>query len=170
MSRRREPAAVHVAKGTYRADRHAEPTVDLPVATDAVIPSPAVPESVHKEWGTVTRRLIGLGILIDADLPLLESAFVLLADARYYHELIARVMTSIEEINEEGPENSGQAEEDAIKMLVMLNGMHIKALTLFTSIVSRFAISPSERAKILHALPKGKEEKPKKSIRAILKK
>jgi hypothetical protein len=168
----RKPAEVHVAEGTYRKDRHQEKKNDLPVAIDAVNPSPAVPSSVHSEWKVVTQRLVGLGILLDADLPLLESAFVLLADARYYHDLIERVKKSIEEMEEENTVEAAMAQAEAVKALVSLNGMHIKALTLFTGIVSRFAISPSERAKILHALPKRKDEneKPKKSIRAILKK
>jgi hypothetical protein len=75
-------------------------------------------------------------------------------------------------MEEENTVEAAMAQAEAVKALVSLNGMHIKALTLFTGIVSRFAISPSERAKILHALPKRKDEneKPKKSIRAILKK
>jgi hypothetical protein len=172
MPRRREPAEVHVAKGNYRKDRHEEASKDLPVATDAVNPSQIVPESVHSEWRVVTQRLVGLGILLDADLPLLESAFVLLADARYYHELIERVKKSIDEMSEENTVEAAMAQAEAVKALVSLNGMHVKALTLFTGILSRFAISPSERAKILHALPKRKDDddRPKKSIRAILKK
>jgi hypothetical protein len=166
----RKPAEVHQAEGTFRKGRHSEVKTDLPVAIEAVAPSPAVPPSVHSEWRVVTQRLVGLGILIDADLPLLESAFVLLADARYYHELIERVKKSIEDLAEEDTVEAAEAQADAVAALVSLNGMHIKALTLFTGIVSRFAISPAERAKILHALPKPKEEAPKKSIRAILKK
>jgi hypothetical protein len=170
MPRRREPAAVHAAKGTYRKDRHEEPPLNLPVAVEAIEPTPWVPESVRTEWAMVTRRLVSLGIIIDADLPLLESAFVLLADARYYHELIERVKKSISEMEEDNTIEAAMAQAEAVKALVSLNGMHVKALTLFTGIVSRFAISPSERAKILHALPKKKEDAPKKSIRAILKK
>lgn len=168
--RPRKPVEEHVANGTYRKDRHGEASASLPVALEAVVPSPAVPASVHAEWKIVTGRLVSLGILIDADLPLLESAFVLLADARYYHELIERVKRSIEELSEEDSIEAAEAQAEAIKALVSLNGMHVKALTLFTGIVSRFAVSPSERAKILHALPKPKDEAPKKSIKAILKK
>lgn len=172
MPRRREPAAVHAAKGNYRKDRHGEAPANLPVATDAALPSEAVPASVHPEWRIVTQRLLELGILIDADIPLLESAFVLLADARYFHELMERVKKSIADMENESTVAAAEAQAAAVKALVSLNGMHIKALDLHTRIISRFAISPSERAKILHALPKRKDEdeKPKKSIRAILKK
>jgi len=170
MPRRREPAAVHAAKGTFRADRHSEPNIDLPIVLESVQPSPAVPDSVRDEWQTTTRRLVSMGILIDADLPLLESAFVLLADARYFHELLERVKKSIDTLSDEDTVEAAMAQAEAVKALVSINGMHIKALTLFTGIVSRFAISPSERAKILHALPKPRGDAPKKSIRAILKK
>lgn len=170
MGRPRKPAEMHVAQGTYRKDRHGEPALDVPVLLEAVQPSPAVPESVHAEWRMVTRRLVSLGILIDADLPLLESAFVLLADARYYHELIGRVQRQIDEVSEDGTEEAAQAQADLLKALVSLSGMHTKAVSVFSSIASKFAISPSERARILHMLPKKKDDAPKKSIRAVLKK
>ena len=65
MPRTRKPAGQHQAEGTYRADRHAEPAIDLPVALEAIKPSTLVPASVAPEWIEVTRRLVGIGILID---------------------------------------------------------------------------------------------------------
>lgn len=174
----RRTAEEHAANGTYRKDRHAQAKVDLPVALEAVDPSPAVPVSVHEEWKVVTQRLVQLGILIDADLPLLESAFVLLADARYYHSLIDQVRNSLEGLTDEMAEDLPvekqaaivRAQAEAIKALVSLNGAHTKALSLFSGIVTRFAISPAERARILHQLPrKPSDDPPKKSVRAILK-
>lgn len=178
MARPRKPAEVHIAQGTYREDRHGEPAFDMPVLLEAIKPSAAVPKSVHTEWRMVTQRLVSLGILIDADLPLLESAFVLLADARYHHELIERAKTTIEDTSEELSKDlptekkleAMVAQAEALKALVSLNGMQVKALSLFSSIASKFAISPSERARILHMLPKKKDDVPKKSIRAVLKK
>lgn len=161
MGRPRKSAAQHQSEGTYRADRHAEAAVVVPLGDVSISPSKRVPASVHPEWTITMRRLVDLGIIIDADLPLLESAFVLLADARYYHELMDRIKESID--NSEGEESA-----DAVKLLVSINSMHIKAVTLYSSIVSKFAITPSERAKILHALPKNKDDEKKKSINAIL--
>lgn len=160
MARPRKPAEQHKANGTYRADRHAESAV-VPMGEIIMEPSEHVPVAVHPEWNTTMRRLVDLGIIIDADLPLLEQAFSLLADARYTHELMERVKSSID--NAEGEEDG-----DAVKLLVSLNSMHIKSATLYSTIMSKFAITPSERAKILHALPKKKDDTPKKSINAIL--
>jgi phage terminase small subunit len=171
MGRPRKSAQEHVASGTYKASRHAESSaMDLPIAVDALTPTKSVPAEVHEEWRLVASRLVEMGILIDADRPLLESAFVLLADARYYHELIDRVKKSIERMEDDDTVEAAMAQAEAIKALVSLNGMHIKAVALFSTIISKYGITPSERAKILHALPKRKDDAPKKSIRNILKK
>jgi len=119
-----------------------------------------------------------MGILVDADLPLLEQGFVLLADARYFHQLIDSEKVVLDRTKKELTKSLdteelvavAKAQAAAIGALVSLNGMHVKALTLFNSIICRFAITPSERAKILHALkPKtpGKEA-PRKSIKKII--
>jgi hypothetical protein len=161
MGRPRKPAAMHQAEGTYRKDRHAESAIITEPGALSIIPSERVPEAVRAEYSMTMRRLVDLGIIIDADVPLLEQAFGLLSDARYYHELMDRVKQNMDDLDsEELPE--------AVKMLVSLNSMHIKAATLYSTIISRFAITPSERAKILHALPKKKEDTTRKSIRSVI--
>ncbi|RPI97350.1 MAG: hypothetical protein EHM32_01675 [Spirochaetales bacterium] len=174
MPRRRIPAAQHVAKGTYRRDRHEEAPIDLPVELNAVTPSPIVPPSVRSEWGIVVRRLLEVGILIDADVHFLEEAFVLLADARYFHELIESIKKDLAKLEKAKPAKGLtisdiiQAKAAAMAALVSVNGMHVKSLSLFTSIISRFGISPSERARILHLLPKKPPGDKKKSIKGII--
>ena len=174
MPRTRKPAAQHQAEGTYRADRHAEPSIDLPVALDAIRPSTLVPSSVLSEWDEVTRRLVGIGILIDADVPLLEQAFVLLADAKRFHADMDAAYKSLVDVDKMKLSKDFTA-ADRLRLrqsvqdsITSLNTQHIKALALFNTIISKFGISPSERAKILHMLPKKSDETPKKSIKAVL--
>lgn len=175
MSRPRKSAEQHAAEGTYRGDRHSQPAIDIPVAQGSIVPSPRIPKTVVSEWVETTRRLVGLGILIDADIPLLESAFVLLADARYFHELLETAQKDIEKVAKMKKTKDLTAADIAkirastIDSLVSLNGMHIKALSLYTSIISRFGISPSERAKILHSLPKRPKDPERKSIKSVIK-
>lgn len=159
MGRPRKSADQHKVEGTYRADRHEEKVIPMTDVAVVIKPSVHVPKSVHPEWTITMRRLADMGIVIDADLPLLESAFVLLADSRYYHDLMDKVKESIDE---------GEEVEEGLRAMVALNGMYIKAVTLFASISSKFAITPSERAKILHVLPKKKDDTKKKSINSIL--
>lgn len=126
------------------------------------VPSVNVPDAVREEYTMTARRLLDVGILIDADIPSLESAFVLLADARYYHELMERVKQNLDELDDQ------ESVDKAMKMLVSATSMHIKSLTLFSSIISNFGVTPNARAKILHALPKKKDDPNKKSIKSVL--
>ena len=176
MPRSRKSAAQHEAEGTYRADRHAEPALDLPVALDAIAPSPSVPATVRPEWDEVVRRLVGIGILIDADVPLLEQAFVLLGDARRFHDDMEAAYKSLGDVDKMKLTKDFTA-ADRLRLrqsvqdsITSLNTQHIKATQLFNTIISKFGISPSERAKILHMLPKPKDAAPKKSIKAVLEK
>ena len=174
MPRSRKSAAQHEAEGTYRADRHAEPALDLPVALTAIAPSPRVPAAVRPEWDEVVRRLVGIGILIDADVPLLEQAFVLLGDARRFHDDMEAAYKSLADVDKMKLTKDFTA-ADRLRLrqsvqdsITSLNTQHIKATQLFNTIISKFGISPSERAKILHMLPKPKDAAPKKSIKAVL--
>jgi len=160
LGRPRKPAAQHELEGTYRADRHAE--VALPVMnTMATEPSERIPAGVQDDYRMAARQLADIGIVIPLDQPDFEIAFTFLNDFRDYSIMKDRIKEYIDNATDDDT-------LDAIKSLVSINTMVVKAATMFHSIMSDFGATPSARAKMLHMIPKKKDETQKKSINAIL--
>ena len=153
----RKPAEAHVIAGTYRKDRHAQPALDVQVAVKAIKPPPGLAPSVAEEWTAAARKLAEIGVLWDIDVPHLEQAFALLADARWYHAEAEKIRRL-----------KHREDEDWAHML-KLDRMHIEKLSAYDKFVTKHGIAASSRAAILHAMPRKKDEA-KKSIKAVISK
>jgi hypothetical protein len=159
MGRPRKPAAQHQAEGTYRKDRHADAVTIPDQGALSVVPGANVPEAVHAEYSMTVSRF--RDYMVDADVPLLEIGFTLLDDSRYYHGLVDRVKANLDELE-------GADVTEAVKVLVSLGNMYLKTVDKFAAIVGKYGVTPSERAKILHLIPKRKDDSAKKSIRSVI--
>lgn len=159
MGRPRKPAEQHQAEGTYRADRHASAVIPADPTAISTVPGANVPEAVHAEYTMTVQRF--RDYMVDADVPLLEIGFTLLDDSRYYHGLVERVKENLEEME-------GADVAEGVKALVSLGNMYLKTVDKFAAILGKFGVTPSERAKILHLIPKRKDDPAKKSIKSVI--
>lgn len=155
MGRHRLTAEEHISRGTYKASRHAQPALDVQVAVKAIKPPPSLAASVADEWVAAARKLAEIGVLWDIDVPHLEQAFALLADARWYHAEAEKIRKL-----------KSRDDEDLAKML-KLDRMHIEKLSAYDKFVTKHGIAASSRAAILHAMPRKKDDT-KKSIKAVI--
>lgn len=145
MSRARKSAAQHKAEGTYREDRHGEPeAIALAPVTQVNAPD-WLPADLVPIWQTVAADLCAMGALCPSDLVLLEQAFRLMENATRIQELIDNEFLSGE----------GVDVKDLAKLTASLTGQ----VAAYERILSKFGVTPSERARLLHLLPrrKGKE-------------
>lgn len=158
MGRPRKPTELHIAQGTYNATRHKKAALapSLPVAQPARKPPAALPKDVLGEWEAVSIWLSSVGIIFDKDVHLLEQGFIALHNARAAQKEIEKIQVK-----------SRKSDEDYARWTAMTR-IRSQEMGTHNQIMARFAVGPSDYAKLIAIIPKPKEEG-RKSILDIAK-
>jgi P27 family predicted phage terminase small subunit len=147
--RPRAPTGLLKLHGTFEPGKHGD-RIDsnLPVLENisAIEPPATLTEAAADRWNLVVPALINSKLLAQQDIPMLEEAFILMGE--YFD--------AIDEINH--IKRKTKITEADIKKRMKLNAWMVRSMTACNSILCRFGVGPTERAK-LTALAKTEEEK-----------
>jgi len=146
--RPRAPTALLKLHGTFETCQHGD-RIDsqLPVLNAITIEPPdTLTPLATQRWNTVIPALLNAKIVAQQDIPMLEEAFILMGE--YFDAL--------EEINK--IKKKKKLTDVDFKKRMKVNAWMIRSITACNSILCRFGVGPSERAK-LTALAIPTEEK-----------
>ncbi|MCZ7649289.1 MAG: P27 family phage terminase small subunit [Planctomycetota bacterium] len=127
--RPRIPVESHIARGTYRKDRHGLPASAAPSRPLRIPPSVATNPDAAALWRMVNKNLAPDGVLKAADAAKLEGL------CRWYG-LFRRCMAAVERLDALDP--------DAYRLLIQAS----MAWRAFDSAAGEFGLSPASRARL----------------------
>jgi P27 family predicted phage terminase small subunit len=156
--RPRAPTEVLKLHGTYENCKHGDRVDDLfPVISGVAIEPPAtLTDKAAAQWNHFVPVLLNLKVLAVQDLVMLESAFILMGE--YYDAL-----EEIQKIR-----NKKKKTNDDLIRRSKLNNWMTRSIKECNSILCRFGVSPSERAKLIGLTPKEEGEQYMDPLEVVL--
>jgi P27 family predicted phage terminase small subunit len=119
----------------------------MPVLNATSIEAPAtLTQPAVQRWNTIIPALLNAKIVAQQDIPMLEEAFILMGE--YFDAL--------EEINK--IKTKKKLTEIDLKKRMKINAWMIRSITACNSILCRFGVGPSERAKLTSLAMPGEEK------------